>query len=85
MFSTGSAVAARFGITLTPEDTAMESLMHACWVAFAKTGKPECGGQSWPAYTPANDTLMEFGPKSGLVSGFRKGQYDALDTVLRPN
>jgi para-nitrobenzyl esterase len=85
VFGTGSALAAHFGISLTTEDTAMESLMHACWVAFAKTGKPECGGQSWPAYTPASDTLMEFGPKSGPVSGFRKAQYDALGAVLRPN
>ncbi len=85
VFGTGSALASRFGISLTPEDTAMESLMHACWVSFAKSGKPECGGQVWPAYTPANDTLMEFGPKSGPVSGFRKAQYDALGAVLRPN
>jgi para-nitrobenzyl esterase len=85
VFATGSALASRFGFTLSAEDIAMESLMHACWVAFAKTGKPECGSQPWPAYTPANDTLMEFGPKTGPVSGFRKAQYDALGAVLRPN
>ena len=85
VFSTGDALASRFGISLSPDDTAMESRMHACWVAFAKTGKPECGGQPWPAYTPANDTLMEFGPTTGPVSGFRKAQYDALESVLRPN
>ena len=84
VFSTGSALASRFGISLSPEDTAMESLVHACWVAFAKTGKPACGGETWPAYTRANDTLMEFGPKSGPVSGFRKAQYEALERVLRP-
>jgi len=85
VFGTGSALASRFGLSLTAEDTAMEATMHACWVAFAKTGMPACGGQRWPAYTPANDTLMEFGPKTGPVSGFRKAQYDALGAVLRPN
>jgi len=85
VFSTGSALASRFGISLSPEDTAMEALMHACWVSFAKTGKPECGSQPWPAYTPATDTLMEFGPKTGPINGFRKGQYGALEHVLRPN
>jgi para-nitrobenzyl esterase len=84
-FSTGSALASRFGIVLTQEDTAMEHLVHSCWVGFAKTGKPECAGQTWPAYTPASDTLMEFGPKSGPVSGFRKAQYQALEQVLKPN
>ncbi len=77
VFATGSALASRFGITLTPQDTAMEHLVHSCWVGFAKTGKPECGGKPWPAYTPASDTLMEFGPDTGPVSGFRKAQYDA--------
>ena len=85
VFGTGSALASRFGITLSPEDTAMEARMHACWVAFATTGKPECGGEDWPAYTPGSDTLMEFGPKTGPVSGFRKAQYGALEQVLRPN
>jgi para-nitrobenzyl esterase len=62
----------------SPDDHAMEALVHACWVAFAKTSKPACGGMTWPAYTPANDTLMEFGEKSGPETGFRKAQYDAL-------
>jgi para-nitrobenzyl esterase len=58
--------------------------MHACWVAFAKTGAPSCGGMSWPAYTPANDELMEFGPHSGVVAHFRKAQLDAEQAADLP-
>jgi para-nitrobenzyl esterase len=84
VFSTGSALAARFGITLANEDRAMEHLMHSCWVGFAKTGAPACDGQAWPQFTPASDQLLEFGPKTGIVSAFRKPQYDALESVLLP-
>jgi para-nitrobenzyl esterase len=85
VFSTGSALASRFGITLTDEDRAMEHLVHSCWVGFAKTGKPACdGGQAWPAYEPAADQVLEFGYKTGVVSAFRKPQYDALEATLLP-
>lgn len=59
------------------EDKAMAALMHSCWVAFAKTGAPTCAsGPAWPAYTPANDQLMEFGSPSGVRTGFRKAELD---------
>ncbi|THD77395.1 MAG: carboxylesterase [Phenylobacterium sp.] len=69
---------------VSEEDKQMASLMHACWVAFAKTGAPRCGGQAWPAYTPATDQLMEFGPQSGVVAHFRKAQLDAQEMVQLP-
>ncbi|HEY0301708.1 MAG TPA: carboxylesterase family protein [Rhizomicrobium sp.] len=81
VFATGSALAARFGIALTDQDRAMEHLVHSCWAGFAKTGKPACDGQSWPAHAPATDQLLEFGDKTGAVSGFRKAQYDALEAL----
>jgi para-nitrobenzyl esterase len=84
VFATGSALAGRFGITLSDEDRAMEQLMHSCWVGFAKTGKPQCDGADWPAYTVAGDQLLEFGPKTGVVSGFRKAQYGALESLMKP-
>ncbi|MBS0470048.1 MAG: carboxylesterase/lipase family protein [Proteobacteria bacterium] len=84
VFLTGNELAARFGITLTDEDRAMETAMHACWVAFAKVGKPACGGVDWPALTPESDRLLEFGPRIELVSGFRKAQYDALEVAMKP-
>jgi para-nitrobenzyl esterase len=85
VFATGDALASLFGITLAPGDTAMEALMHSCWTGFAKTGTPQCTGANWPAYTPASDTLLEFGPDAGPVAHFRKDRYDALETVFRPD
>jgi para-nitrobenzyl esterase len=65
----------------TPEDIAMASLMHSCWVAFAKTGTPTCGSTPWPAYTPATDRLMEFGAPSGVRTNFRKAELDAAQAA----
>src|SRR6185503_10069401 len=45
---------------VTDEDRAMATLMHGCWVAFAKAGTPTCGTTPWPAYDPKSDQLMEF-------------------------
>ena len=76
-FATGTKLAGRFS---SPEDQAMEALVHGCWVAFAKTGAPACRGQSaWPAYQPSSDTLMEFGLETGLRQGFQKARRDAAD------
>jgi len=84
VFGTGTALAARFGASLAPDDLAMETLMHSCWVGFAKTSTPRCDGATWPAFTPSSDTLMEFGPQPGPVSNFRKAQYTALESILKP-
>jgi para-nitrobenzyl esterase len=85
VFATGDALAARFGITVSPEDIAMENLMHSCWVGFARTGTPRCDGARWPAYTPAGDALLEFGPHTAVIAHFRKDQYDALEAALKPD
>jgi para-nitrobenzyl esterase len=69
---------------VTDEDKAMASLMHACWVAFAKTSVPQCGGQPWPAYDPASDQLMEFGASSGVRAHFRKAPLDAQEAAVLP-
>jgi para-nitrobenzyl esterase len=64
----------------SPADKAMAELMHGCWVAFAKTGKPTCpSGPAWPAYTSDGDQLMEFGAPSGVRQHFRKPELDALE------
>lgn len=81
---------------VSDEDRRMASLMHACWVAFAKTSVPKCGGLDWPAYRPETDQLMEFGASSGVRTHLRKTQLDAVEKVaagvgratplnLRPN
>ena len=67
----------------SPDDRAMEARMHACWVAFVKTGAPACGDIAWPAYAPADDALMEFDSTSGMRAHFRKAQYDALEQALQ--
>jgi para-nitrobenzyl esterase len=66
------------------KDQEVATLMHACWVAFAKTSVPKCGGQAWPAYTPAGDQLMEFGKESGVRTNFRKTQLDAVQATVLP-
>jgi para-nitrobenzyl esterase len=69
---------------VSDEDKAMAGLMHACWVAFAKTGAPACGPTAWPAYDPRDDQLMEFGEVSGLRGQFRKSQLDVQEAAVLP-
>jgi para-nitrobenzyl esterase len=69
---------------VSDEDKQMAKLMHACWVAFAKTGQPKCGTEPWPAYSPAKDQLMEFGASSGVRTNFRKVQLDAQAAAMTP-
>jgi carboxylesterase type B len=54
-------VAARYGKDLTAQDAAAAHSMHAYWVAFAATGKPEVAGQpAWPVYDAKSDLIMDF-------------------------
>jgi para-nitrobenzyl esterase len=64
---------------LTDQDRAMSNTMSACWVAFAKTGRPACPGTpSWPAYSPAHDDLMEFGAVVGVRPAPRRPAQDLI-------
>jgi para-nitrobenzyl esterase len=64
-----NTVAARYGKDLTEQDAVAARAMHAYWVAFAKTGKPDVEGQPrWPAYTPQSDVIMDVTTK-GVVVG----------------
>lgn len=67
-----------------PGDKAVQDLMHACWAAFAKTGRPACGAPPWPAYTAASDQLMEFSADSGVRTGFKKAAFGAQEMVWLP-
>ncbi|HEV2530191.1 carboxylesterase/lipase family protein [Phenylobacterium sp.] len=69
---------------VSDEDKRTAALMHACWVAFAKTGAPKCGAEPWPAYTPSGDQLMEFGAASGVRTHLRKAQLDAQEGAVLP-
>jgi para-nitrobenzyl esterase len=54
-------VAARYGSDLTPPDESVARTMHAYWVAFVKTGKPEPEGlPKWLPYHASADVLMNF-------------------------
>lgn len=66
------------------EDLALSRLMRSCWASFAKTGRPACDDQAWPAYSPAGDQLLEFGVATGVRQGFRKTQYDAVEAAILP-
>lgn len=78
VFGTGSKLAGRM---ITEEDRSMEALIHGCWVAFARDGRPACGDKPWPAYTPADDRLMEFGVQSGVRQGFRQPFMKAAEAA----
>jgi len=69
---------------VSAKDQEVASLMHACWVAFAKTSVPTCGAAAWPPYTPASDQLMEFGKDPGLRTHLRKAQLDAEEAATLP-
>jgi para-nitrobenzyl esterase len=62
----------------TSGDTRLASEMHARWVAFARTGKPDiAGAPHWPAYSAAADSWMVFGPdRSGVQAHVLKTQLD---------
>ena len=65
------------------EDRALSAHVHAYWVAFAKTGKPDsAGGPEWPAYTLANDAAIEFGADGVNVRDhFRRQQLDIIEQI----
>ena len=70
--------------SVSDEDRAMAATMHACWVAFARTGRPACAAAPWPAYDPRQDKLWEFGAPGGLRTHFRKPQLDLQEATALP-
>lgn len=64
------------------EDTSVTSLMHACWVLFAKTSSPGCA--NWPAYSSDADMTMVFSDASVARSNVRRRQYEAQEAVMLP-
>ena len=54
-------VRAHYGSKTSRADEILAREMHAYWVAFAKTGKPDPAGlPAWPAYHAHSDRLMDF-------------------------
>ena len=54
-------VKAHYGVQTSRADQAMAREMHAYWVAFARTGRPDPPGEpAWPRYEARSDQLMNF-------------------------
>jgi len=65
--------------TATAADEAVARVVHAYWVAFARTGRPDsAGGRFWPKAEP-NDAVMVFGDGGAqAVANFEKAQLDLV-------
>ncbi|WP_129780772.1 carboxylesterase/lipase family protein [Peristeroidobacter soli] len=62
---------------VSKRDEAMARMISACWVAFAKQGRPVCdGAPSWPAYRAETDELLKFAVATQVVPQFRKNALD---------
>ena len=50
------------GIFMTDSERAEAGMVHACWVAFARTGAPACPpAPAWPSFQAQTPQLMGFG------------------------
>ncbi len=83
--SWGSLGALGKGVSPTAADLAVTAQVHGCWVAFARSGVPDCpGAPGWPPYTDRYDTLMNFDRNAILVTHFRVLQYSAQQAAALP-
>jgi para-nitrobenzyl esterase len=76
VFESIDAVPGRSAVA-EPGERAEARLTHACWVAFAKLGRPDCAGGVWRRYTPANGEVFEFGDPPAPRPHFREAQLNA--------
>lgn len=54
-------VRAHYGRRTSRADQVMARIMHAYWVAFAKSGRPDPAGEpAWPRYEAGTDRLLNF-------------------------
>ena len=60
------------------EDHALASRMSDCWVAFARTGAPDCALSTWQPYSPDADNALLIDRKPQQI---RLPDRDALDGV----
>ncbi len=62
----------------TPVDRKLSDQIQAYWVAFIKTGAPDtAGGPSWPRWTAATETFMQFGQDGPVPRpAFEKAKLD---------
>jgi len=66
----------------TPEDLALTKLMHACWVAFAKFGSPNCPTpEPWPRVDATKAPLMVFDDPPKALPELKKARLDAQEAA----
>lgn len=69
----------------TAIDDAVSEAMGGAWVRFATSGDPNASGAStWPAFTAANDTYLEFGDTIRTAAGLHRERCDALEAWIDP-
>ena len=67
---------------LEAADRALANTMHAAWIRFARTGDPNGADlHKWPAYTPDNDTHLEFGDDVRTGQGLWREACDLFDDI----
>jgi para-nitrobenzyl esterase len=75
-----SPMAGRF---LADRDRAEATLLHACWVSFAKAGHPVCpDAPAWPKYRKQDDELIDFGNATVVAPGLEARQLDLLEAHI---
>ena len=68
------------GAFVTDSERAEASLLHACWVSFARTGTPTCPpAPVWQRHLAAAPALMDFGEQAVAGSGLDR---ETIDLVL---
>lgn len=82
VFDSLEAVPGRAAL-ISPSERATARFAHSCWIAFARTGRPDCaGGPGWPAYTPASDVVLQIDDPPAVRVHFRKSQLDAQEKLF---
>lgn len=70
----------------TPDDRKAGAAMTDAWAAFAKAGNPSTPTAAWPTYTPATDTVLEFGADGVHARpAFHKASLDLVEQLAAAN
>jgi para-nitrobenzyl esterase len=67
---------------LSPTDRQVTTMLHGCWIAFAKMGTPACEGvPAWPAYRAESDLIMNFAEDAVVRQPPNRAVLDALQAL----